>query len=195
VASVTVPATTGGPASCRPARRAVRLGARLVSALGAALAAAMLLAPLLGYQRYVITGGSMTGSIDRGSIVFDRIVPTASLRVGDVITYAPPASSGIRGQVTHRIVAIDRDRRGRRVFATKGDANASRDPWRFSLRAHQARVAFHVPYAGYALAALSETRIRMILIGLPALLLGISLLTGLWNEAGAIARREATEGR
>ena len=33
----------------------------------------------------------MTGTYDRGSLVFDEVVPVASLKVGDVITYRPPA--------------------------------------------------------------------------------------------------------
>jgi signal peptidase len=35
----------------------------------------------------------MTGTIDRGSLIFDKVVPAESLKVGDIITYTPPASS------------------------------------------------------------------------------------------------------
>ena len=35
----------------------------------------MLVPALLGFQRYVILTGSMTGTYDRGSIVFDRPSP------------------------------------------------------------------------------------------------------------------------
>jgi signal peptidase len=156
------------------------------------IAGLMLVPPLLGYQRYVIVGSSMTGTIDRGSIVYDRPVPVANLRVGDVITYTPPAGAGPRGLVTHRIVWIGRDRHGARAFRTMGDANRVADPWRFVLRDRkQARVAFHVPYVGYALAALSLRPVRMALIGLPALLLALAVLSGLWREAGEEARRRA----
>ena len=80
--------------------------AGLLAAL--ALGALMLLPPLAGYQRYVITGGSMGDTIPKGSIVYDRAVPVSSLRVGDVITYTPPAGSGPGGRVTHRIFWIGR---------------------------------------------------------------------------------------
>ena len=40
-------------------------------------ALAVLVPALLGYQRYVITSGSMTGTYDRGSLVFDKVVPTS----------------------------------------------------------------------------------------------------------------------
>src|SRR5215211_1501787 len=78
----------------------------IIVAAGLCLAATMLLPAAFGYQRYVITGGSMQGTYDRGSIVFDKAVPVSDLEVGDVITYTPPASSGVDGLITHRIVPI-----------------------------------------------------------------------------------------
>jgi signal peptidase len=165
-----------------------RIAGGLLTAGAVALAAAVLVPALLGYQRYVITSGSMTGTYDRGSIVYDRVVPTRSLDVGDVITYAPPAGAGPAGLVTHRIAAITPQPGGARVFRTKGDANPVKDPWTFTLtRPTQARVAFHLPYVGYALAALAERKVRMILIGVPALLVALSVLAGLWREAGEAA--------
>ena len=56
-----------------------------------------------GFQRYVITSGSMTGTYDRGSLVFDRVVPTSSLREGDVITFTPPARPGRSRHPPHRL--------------------------------------------------------------------------------------------
>ena len=150
-----------------------RLVAGALVAAAVALAALMLVPALFGYQRYAITGGSITGTYDRGSLVFDRAVPTAQLREGDVITFRPPPSAGIahRGLVTHRIAAITRDRSGERVFRHEGRLQPRGRP----LRLHpapqtQARVAYHVPYVGYAFAALGIRWVRMLLIGLPALL-------------------------
>ena len=148
-----------------------------------AVAAVMLIPALLGYGRYVVTGGSMTGTFDRGSIVFDRAVPVDDLRIGDVITYRPPPDAHVRGILTHRIVEVIRGPRGGRVFRTKGDFNASPDPWRFTLRARtQARVEGHVPYVGYALAVLGRRDLRMLLIGVPALLFGLAAAVRLWRD-------------
>jgi signal peptidase I len=167
-----------------------------IVAAGLCLAATMLVPPLLGYERYVVTGGSMDGTYDRGSIVFDEEVAVDDLKVGDVITYRPPPEVGIEGLVTHRIVSIrDRGAQGP-FFKTKGDANESVDPWRFTLdQPTQARVAFHVPYLGYALGALSIREVRILVIGLPALLIAVALMARLWREAGAeaSARREAAD--
>jgi signal peptidase len=152
-----------------------------LSAVALVLAVAILVPALLGYQRYVITSGSMTGTYDRGSVVFDRVVPTASLRAGDVITFRPPAHPAF---VTHRIASVQTVR-GQRVFTTKGDANRAADAWgAIALGdAHQARVAFHLPYLGYGIAMLSERTVRMMVIGVPALLIALAALAGLWRDS------------
>jgi signal peptidase len=173
-------------ASLPIARRAFSF---LLGAAALILALAVLVPALLGYQRYVITSGSMTGTYDHGSLVFDRVVPTASLKVGDVITFQPPAHAGL---VTHRIHAMQTVR-GQRVFTTKGDANRVADAWGpIALHdARQARVAFQLPYLGYGIAALSERPVRMLIIGLPALLIAISTLAGLWRDTSPEGRPQS----
>ena len=168
-----------------PARRAAHVAARsgLIALL--VLAGALLALPLAGYHRYVITGGSMGGAIERGSVAWAKAVPVGDLRVGDVITYEPPRGAGPEGLVTHRIVAITRDGDGRREFRTKGDANAAADPWTFTLEsATQARVAFHVPRAGHVLAVASDRFLRTIVVGLLALLIVTATFARLWRDAG-----------
>jgi signal peptidase len=165
------------------ARRAFGI---VLGALALILALAVLVPALLGFQRYVITSGSMTGTYDRGSLVFDRVVPTASLRAGDVITFRPPGHAGLVTHRIHTLTTVD----GKRVLTTKGDANHAPDTWG-SITLHdagQARVAFHLPYLGYGIAVLSERRVRLLVIGLPALLIALSALAGLWRDT-------APEGR
>lgn len=146
------------------------------------LAAVMLVPALAGFQRYVILTGSMTGTYDPGTVVFDKPAPPASLRVGDVITYAPPPGASPMKLVTHRIVSI-RIRDGHRVFRTKGDAVAKPDPWTFTLpQATQARVVFGIPVVGRAIVALSDRHIRMLVIGGPALLVALTTLAGLGRD-------------
>jgi signal peptidase len=163
------------------ARRVMRVGTTLLLAAGLLLGALMVLPALAGYQRYVIVSGSMTGTYDRGSVVFDRVVPTRELKVGAAITYRPPASSGVDHLITHRIQAISLHH-GVPVYRTKGDANPVADPWTFTLpNPSQAVVRFHVPFAGFAIAALSDRRLRMLVVGLPALLIAVSSLVSLWR--------------
>jgi signal peptidase len=173
-------------------RRAGRLasGAALVVVV---LTALVVLTPALwGWQRYAIVSGSMTGTYDRGSLVLDEVVPVDTLKVGDVITYLPPAGAGPDHLVTHRIASIERDPTGQRVYRTKGDANEVADPWTFRLGGRtQARVRLGVPFAGYALSALGRRNVRLMAIALPALLLaGLSLLR-LWRQLGVEANRRA----
>ena len=170
------------------ARRAGRVVSTLLVAAGIAFGALLVVPALLGWERYVIVSGSMSGTYDKGSLVLDEVVPVASLREGDVITYRPPAGSGPDGLVTHRIVSISPDGE----FRTKGDANEGADPWTFTLRGpEQARVKAGIPKVGYAVAALSDRRWRMLIVGLPAALIALISLSGLWREAGAVARVEA----
>lgn len=158
-------------------RRVAALAGNLALVLVALLAAAYVLPSALGYERYVITGGSMDGTYDKGSVVFEKPVPAAELEVGDVITYLPPASSGVTTLVTHRIVEIGNDPQGREVLHTQGDANPHPDPWRFSLdSADQPVVTHSVPYVGHAVIALADRETRMLLIGLPAALIALMSL-------------------
>ena len=175
------------------ARRVGRALAALLVTAGLLLGALLVAPSFLGWERYVITTGSMTGTYDPGSLVLDEVVPTKSLRVGDVITYKPPPGAGPHGLVTHRIVRIGTDSKtGARVYRTKGDANQSVDPWRFVLQDEkQARVKLGVPKVGFALAALADRTVRMLIIGIPAALIALFVLAGLWRDAGREAEAQA----
>ncbi len=170
-------------AARRTGRLFVNLG-MLVVLLGSA---AFVVPTFFGYDRYVITTGSMTGTYDPGSIVFDKPVPVSSLRAGDVITYMPPPESGIPHLVTHRIVHISHPANGHASFRTQGDANPQRDPWTFQLgQRTQAEVKYSVPYAGRLFLALADRQTRMLFVGGPAVLLA---LRGLVELVGAVRSR------
>lgn len=166
-------------------RRAGRVLLNLGCVLVSLVALAYVLPAAFGLERYVITGGSMTGSISKGSVVLEEVVPVSDLRVGDVITYVPPPGSGVDNLVTHRIAAIDGD-----TFRTKGDANAAADPWSFDLTSGtQPRVVQHVPFVGYPILALQDRATRMLVIGGPATLVALSSLLRL---VGGLRRRHVT---
>ncbi|HWA53698.1 MAG TPA: signal peptidase I [Solirubrobacterales bacterium] len=175
-------------------KRALRWLGVLATVLCVALAAILLVPAALGFQRYVIVSGSMTGTYDKGSIVFDKEVPVSDLEVGDVITYEPPPGASSQKFVTHRIFRVQENAQGERVFRTKGDANDTADPWTFTLdKPDQAKVDFSVPYVGYLLAALSIPTVRMLAIGIPAVVVALLILAGIWREAGEEARRRQAE--
>jgi signal peptidase len=172
----------------RRARARIRRAGRIASGAAiavAALAALLVLAPaVIGWQRYAIVSGSMSGTYDTGSLVLDEVVPVGDLKVGDVITYTPPAGDHL---ITHRIAWIGRDSSGARVYRTRGDANPVADPWTFKLdRPEQARVRVGIPLAGYALAGLARRDVRMVLIAFPAVLIAAFNLAGLWRRLGTL---------
>lgn len=153
------------------------------------VAVAYLVPGLLGYDRYVITGGSMSGTFEKGSVAFERQVDVADLAVGDIITYQPPPDSGVTNLVTHRIISMHTNADGATVFHTQGDANPDPDPWKFSLaQGTQPTVAFTVPQVGYALIALSDRHTRMLVIGIPA---GLIALLSLVELGGALRPRRS----
>ena len=171
-------------------RRLVSLLATAGILAAFALAAVLLVPAALGMQRYVITTGSMAGSLDPGSLIFDERVPVADIRVGDVITFRPPTAK--RSLVTHRVHDISRDAAGRLSFRTKGDANRVADSWTFVPRDGTLnRVEAHVPHIGRAYAFLNSGTGRVLIFMIPGLLIAFASLSALWREAGEATRSPA----
>ena len=127
----------------------------------------------------------MEPTIHRGAVAYAREVPVGDLIVGDVITYVPPGHSR---PTTHRIIEITRpDPQRGPIYRTKGDANARPDLQRVRLdRPTQARFAFSIPVIGWGLLYLSIPLVKVLALGLPALLVAIFILASLWREGGRI---------
>lgn len=114
----------------------------------AALLVAVLVPRLGGATPYTVLTGSMRPGMPPGTLVVVRPVDPTDIGIGTVVTYQ--LESGRPAVVTHRVVAVGFDGRGRQVFRTKGDANQSPDPeW---VRPQQVRGQrwYSVPYLGYA---------------------------------------------
>ncbi|MGJ9411629.1 signal peptidase I [Aeromicrobium sp. CF4.19] len=171
--------STEQPARSRTAR--VLSGLVHLVLVAATLAGLAYLAPaLFGYERYVITGGSMSGTFEKYSVAFEKQVAVEDLAVGDVITYQPPADSGVTSLVTHRIVDADVSEAGARLFTTQGDANPDPDPWTFTLVEGTQPVVQHtVPLLGHVFVALADRDTRMLVIGAPAALIALASLVEL----------------
>ncbi len=115
-----------------------------------ACAASVLLAvfapTILGYEHLVVASGSMGRSVPVGSVAITRMVDARAVGVGDVIAFRSASAST---RITHRVIEA-RDEQGRRVFRTKGDANATPDPEPLVTAGRVARIEWVVPYVGYA---------------------------------------------
>ena len=139
----------------------------------------------LPYQALIVRSGSMSPTIPTGSIVFYRKTTADKVKVGDVIAFAKPGDS--TEKVTHRVVEIKTGATGR-YFVTKGDANGTPDDWRVPAAGTGWVASFHVARAGYALVDLRSTFARLLLLVIPALLLGAITLYEIWQDR---ARGEA----
>jgi signal peptidase I len=151
---------------------------RLALKLGRYSGGLVVLTLVLGYaallalrlEPMTMLTGSMGKTIPPGSLVITRQVSPTVLRVGDVITFQKPL--GESGRDTHRIVKIARSN-GHTIYRTKGDANASADPWAIEFLPGQSahRVVASVPQLGLVLLRAHGPWLAVPLIALLAWLL------------------------
>jgi signal peptidase len=122
----------------------------------------------------------MEPTLGVGSLALVERVPSAQVRLGDVLTFADPNQPG--RLVTHRVVETVERPEGGLAYRTKGDANTHRDPWAIALPEDAGRLAFDVPYVGYALwyAKTREARTALVLF-LAGLVLTL-LLKAIWRR-------------
>jgi signal peptidase len=133
----------------------------------------------LPYQALIVRSGSMAPTIPTGSIVFYKKVNAAAVKVGDIIVFAKPGQPNEK--VTHRVYKIGSSTTGK-YFITKGDANGTPDDWRVPAAGTGWVSAFHVPSVGYALVYLQSTLARLLLLVIPAILLGAITLYEIWHD-------------
>lgn len=138
-----------------------------------------------------VTSGSMEPAMPPHSLILVKKVDADDVRVGDIITFDPPGSTG---RVTHRVVA--RERSGSRwYFRTKGDANPAPDDWRRGLDRPEryrrdvtygdgpaARHVATIPYLGWISVLGAVPRLRSALVLIPFALVGVLLLRAIWRR-------------
>ena len=156
------------------ARTTTSLVAGLVVVFVAGYAALL----VTGFKPVAVYSGSMAPELGVGSLAVDRAIDASDVRVGDVITFPDPYLKG--RLVTHRVVQILETKKGP-AYRTKGDANVSRDPWTIRLDGRVGRVAFDVPFAGYALFYAHTREVRGTLIVIAAAFILIGLLRRIWR--------------
>ena len=67
------------------------------------------------------------------------------------------------------------------AVVTQGDANSTQEHWKVAADGTIGMVAYRVPALGFAISWISTPAGRIGLIIVPALLLGVSLLAGIWR--------------
>jgi signal peptidase len=139
------------------------------------------LGPLTGnYRLATVLSGSMGPGMPAGSVAVLVPVDPAAVHVGDVITYQAPTSD--HRVVTHRVVEVT-EPGPHPVLRTKGDANASADPWTARLAAGPAwrRVAV-IPYAGMVIRALRSAPVHHATVHVVPTLLLAAMLFSIWYQ-------------
>jgi signal peptidase I len=161
------------------ARHARRRGPR-VSLLTATLCGAVLLSAagifgwdLSGGRLLATTTPSMCPAVCVGSLVAVRPLE-GPVHPGQLVAFRPP---GQRAVFTHRVVAVEADG----SFTTKGDAEASPDPWVVAPSGVVGRVAFTLFGLGWWLRALP-----LLAVGAFSLLVARSVYR--WRDRRAFER-------
>jgi signal peptidase len=77
-----------------------------------------------GVRPTLVTGMSMSPTLETGDIVITRKIPAEAVQVGDIIRFR---DEGAQSYVVHRVLAIESEG-GRAQFITQGDGNNAPDP-------------------------------------------------------------------
>jgi signal peptidase len=122
--------------------------------------------PIKSFQILRVMSGSMEPKIKVGGVVIVNKVPTESLKVGDVITFT--SSDDPTMTVTHRLMEI-KEKDGKTVFSTRGDANQSNDIGEVSPDQVKGKVLFSIPFLGYISVWMKQPLGFVLLVILPAI--------------------------
>jgi len=151
------------------------------AAIGAiAVAVASVVLPYaFGGRSYTVMSGSMEPRIHTGDVVAEEKIAPSDMRSGDIVTFQDP---DVRGRmITHRVRSV-REHDGTVSVVTKGDANTTVERWTIPVGGHVGRVRYRVAHVGYALVFARSAPGKLLLIVLPALLLGILELRRIWRR-------------
>lgn len=178
--------------SARKSRSPADVLARLFLAFALLALVLLGLLPNLGwYRTETVLSGSMKPYFSPGDIVVVTPEATRDVRVGQVISYHIPV--GDHHVQSHRVIEVVRGG-DHPLVRTKGDANASPDPWTARLNGGTAwQVRAVVPKVGWAIVWLRTPAIRRVAIFALPLLLAILGLLRIWRIPGNDQQDEAPD--
>lgn len=168
----------------RRTRRLLRLAATvtLCTLLGAAtgLGLSVTVPALFGHRVLTVLSGSMQPALSTGDIVINDEISPLDARVGDIVTFRDPEDES--RLVTHRVRRI-RISGSTAFFETKGDVNNTVERWTVDSGGTIGRVEYRIPRLGFVASRVSGHFVRLVLIVVPALLLGAFELWRIWRPA------------
>jgi signal peptidase len=173
-----------------PRERSAFLGARIVSAVALWMVGGLLFGICMsvtvpfvfGIKSLTVLSGSMEPTVHVGDIVVVRQISPLDARIGDIVTFRDPGDA--TRLITHRVRKITM--KGNNIaFETKGDANTSVEDWKVARDGTIGLVLYRVPKLGYVLVYVHGPIGRLMLVVLPALLLGGYELWRIWAPTAA----------
>lgn len=128
--------------------------------------------------------GSMSPTIPAGAVAVVQSIPASEIRVGDVVTVDRAGDL----PVTHRVTSVaPGENEAQRVITLRGDANASDDPYPYTVQAVRV-VLFSVPGIAAVIVAMGDPYV------LGALTIGATVLV-VWAFWPRSARSEGSSGQ
>lgn len=128
---------------------------------------------VFGYNFYYVLTESMEPEIKAGEMILGKVVDTAELQVGDIITYKGESGQVKNKVVTHKIIEIDGD-----IFVTKGVSNDIADPPINSSQIMTKYVGI-IPFVGEIFTVINTKLGFMFLIVTPLLLLIVNEISNI----------------
>ena len=123
------------------------LGVAMLGAVVVAALALIVVPKATGARPLTVLSGSMSPTYAPGDVVVVRPAATASLAIGDVITFQ--GSSGDPALTTHRITGVVLGGDGP-AYVTQGDANGTADARPVTAAQIRGKVWYSLPLVGYA---------------------------------------------
>jgi signal peptidase I len=132
---------------------------------------------VLPYKVYVLHTGSMSPTIAPKTAV---IVHEHQYHVGQVVTFVEDGQT-----VTHRLISINAEG----MTTTKGDANATVDPWHVPKSQIIGGVVTTMPEVGYWLVYFKHP------LGLASLVLALLVIWQIWALGATVSEEKVPEER
>ena len=115
---------------------------------------------LFGYKFYDVLTGSMSPTINPGSLIVVKEIDDNEIKEGDIITFKGNSTSNL---TTHRVVeVIEKDKNIK--FQTKGDANDVLDPMLIDGSLLIGKVVFDIPYMGQVMSFINQYRVVIVIL-------------------------------
>jgi signal peptidase len=172
----------------RAGRRALMLACWSVLGFAAVIVLAVTLPSAFGLRDLTVLSGSMEPTISTGDVVVERQISPLDARLGDIVSFKDPEDASIL--ITHRVQSmVVHD--GVVSFVTKGDANTGVERWKVSADGTIGKVEYHVWHLGYLLSWIRGPLGRVVLVVVPALVLGAYELVRIWRPRPGASSEES----